>query len=73
MNLEQMRILLFYHFIYLKVLNLDLGNRNQLGGSSLNFTFAVVNLYQIVMEKRSTNNESWNLGPILMRRVSSRC
>ena len=51
MNLEQTDVLLFYYFVYLKV-NLDLEKTNQLGESSPNFIFAVVNLDPIVLEKR---------------------
>ena len=42
---------MFYYSIYLKV-NLDLEKTNQLGESSPNFIFAVVNLDPIVIEKR---------------------
>ena len=42
-NLERTCVLLFYCFLCLKV-NLDLEKTNQLGESSLNFIFAVVNL-----------------------------
>ena len=51
MNVEQTGILLFYYFVYLKV-NLDLEKTNQLGESSPNFIFTVVNLDPIVTEKR---------------------
>ena len=49
---------MFYYFIYLKV-NLDLGRINQIGKYSPNFIFKTVNLYQIVLEKRWTDRESW--------------
>ena len=41
----------FYYFVYLKV-NLDLEKTNQLGESSLNFIFTVVNFDPIVIEKK---------------------
>ena len=50
MNPERTDVLLFYYCLYLKV-NLDLEKTNQLGESSPNFIFAVVNLDPIVMEK----------------------
>ena len=50
-NLERMRVLLLYCFLYFKV-NLDLENTNQLGESSPNFIFAMVNLDPIILEKR---------------------
>ena len=56
-NLEWMCILLFYYFLYLKV-NLDLEKTNQLGESSPNFIFAVVNLDPIILEERRTDGES---------------
>ena len=49
-NLERMGILLFYYFDYLKM-NLDLEKNNQLGESSPNFIFRVMNLDPIVIEK----------------------
>ena len=51
MNLEQMWVLLFYNFLYLKV-NFDLEKTNQLGESPLNFIFSMVNLDPIILEKR---------------------
>ena len=51
MNLEGMCILSFYYILYFKV-NLDLEKTNQLGESSPNFIFAVVNLDPIILEKR---------------------
>ena len=57
-NLEQTCVLLFYYFLCLKV-NLDLEKTNQLGESSPNFTFAVVNLDPIILEKRWIDGESW--------------
>ena len=50
MNLKGTGILLLYYFLYLKV-NLDLEKTNQLGESSPNFIFAVVNIDPIVTEK----------------------
>ena len=50
-NLERAYVLLFYYFVYLKV-NLDPRKTNQLGESSPNFIFVVVNLDPIVLEKR---------------------
>ena len=51
-NLEQINVLLFYYFVYLKV-NLDLKKKtNQLGESSPNFISVAVNLDPIVLEKR---------------------
>ena len=57
MNLERTWVLIFYHSVYLKV-NLDLEKTNQLGESSHNFIFTVVNLDPIVL-KRWTDGESW--------------
>ena len=78
-NLEWMCILLFYYFLCLKV-NLDLEKTNQLGESTPNFIFAVVNLDPIILEKRWIDGESWpnnfaekvNKGEDL-RWVGSRC
>ena len=78
-NLERTCVLLFYYFIYFKV-NLDLEKTNQLGESSPNFIFAVVNLDPIILEKRWIDGESWpndfgekvNRGEDL-RWVGSRC
>ena len=50
-NLERTCVLLFYYFLCLKA-NLDLEKTNQLGESSPNFIFAVVNLDRIILEKR---------------------
>ena len=58
MNLERTCVLLFYYFLYLKV-NLDLEKTNQLGESSPNFIFAVVNVDPIILEKRWIDGESW--------------
>ena len=52
-NLERTCVLLFYYFLYLKV-NFALEKTNQLGESSPNFIFAVVNLDPIILEKRWT-------------------
>ena len=79
MNLERTFVLLFYYFLCLKV-NLDLEKTNQLGESSPNFIFAVVNLDPIILEKRWIDDESWpndfdekvNRGEDL-RWVGSRC
>ena len=79
MNLERTCASFFYYFVYLKV-NLDLEWINQLGESSPNFIFAVVNLDPIVSEKRWTDGEYWpndfvgkvNRGEDL-RWVGSRC
>ena len=49
-NLERTCILLFYHFLYFKV-NLDQEKTNQLGESSPNFIFAMVNLAPIILER----------------------
>ena len=57
-NLERTCVLLFYYFLSLKV-NLDLEKTNQLGESSPNFIFAVVNLDPIILEKRWIDGESW--------------
>ena len=57
-NLERTCILLFYYFLCLKA-NLDLEKTNQLGESSPNFIFAVVNLDPIILEKRWIDGESW--------------
>ena len=78
-NLRRTCVLLFYYFLCLKV-NLDLEKTNQLGESSLNFIFAVVNLDPIILEKRWIDGESWpnnfvekvNRGEDL-RWVGSRC
>ena len=78
-NLERTCILLFYYFLFLKA-NLDLEKTNQLGESSPNFIFAVVNLDPIILEKRWIDGESWpndfvekvNRGEDL-RWVGSRC
>ena len=78
-NLEWMCILSFYYFLCLKA-NLDLEKTNQLGESSPNFIFAVVNLDPIILEKRWIDGESWpndfvekvNRGEDL-RWVGSRC
>ena len=69
----------FYNFLCFKV-NLDLENTNQLGESSPNFIFAVVNLDPTILEKRWIDGESWpndfvekvNRGEDL-RWVDSRC
>ena len=61
-------------------MNLDLEKTNQLGETSLNIIFAVVNFDLIVKEKRWTNGESWpndfvekvNSGEEL-RWIGSRC
>ena len=58
MNLERTCFLLFYYFLYFKV-NLDLEKTNQLGESSPNFIFAVVNFDPIIFEKRWIDGESW--------------
>ena len=78
-NLERTCVLLFYYLLCLKV-NLDLEKTNQLGESSPNFIFAVVNLDPIILEKRWIDGESWpnnfvekvNRGEDL-RWVGSRC
>ena len=78
-NLARTCVLLFYYFLYFKV-NLDLEKTNQLGESSPNFIFAVVNLDPIILEMRWINGESWpndfdekvNRGEDL-RWVGSRC
>ena len=78
-NLERTCVLLFYYFLCLKA-NLDLEKTNQLGESSPNFIFAVVNLDPIILEKRWIDGESWpydfvekvNRGEDL-RWVGSRC
>ena len=58
-NLERTCILLFYYFLCLKA-NLDLEKTNQLGESSPNFIFAVVNLDSIyILEERWIDGESW--------------
>ena len=49
-NLERTCVLLFYYFPCLKA-NLNLEQINQLGESSPNFIFAVVNLDPIILEK----------------------
>ena len=69
----------FYYFLYFKV-NLDLEKTNQLGESSPNFIFVVVNLDPIILEMRWIGGESWpndfdekvNRGEDL-RWVGSRC
>ena len=87
-NLERTGVLLLYYFLYLKV-NLDLEKTNQLGESSVNIVFAVVNLDPIVIKKKRkrkkkktwSDGESWpndfvvkvNRGEELMRWVDSRC
>ena len=79
MNLERTCVLLFYYFLCLKV-NLDLEKANQLGESSPNFIFAVVNLDPIILGKGWIDGESWpndfvgkvNRGEDL-RWVGSRC
>ena len=48
---ERAYVLLFYHFVYLKV-NLDLEKTSQLGESSSNFILVAVNLDPIVLKKR---------------------
>ena len=78
-NLGRTCILLFNYFLCLKV-NLDLEKTIQLGESSHNFIFAVVNLDPIILEKRWIDGESWpndfvekvNRGEDL-RWVGSRC
>ena len=57
-NLERMCYLLFYYFLCLKA-NLDLEKTNQLGESTPNFIFSVVNLDLIILEKRWIDGESW--------------
>ena len=57
-NLERTCVLLFYYFLCLKA-NLDLEKTNQLGESSPNFIFAMVNLDLIILEKRWIDGESW--------------
>ena len=57
-NLERTCILLFYYFLCLKA-KLDLEITNQLGESSPNFIFAVVNPDPIILEKRWIDGESW--------------
>ena len=56
-NLEGTCVLLFYYFLYFKV-NLDLEKTNQLGESSSNFIFAVVNLDPIILEMMRIDGES---------------
>ena len=78
-NLERTYVLLFCYFLCLKA-NLDLEKTNQLGESSPNFIFSVVNLDPIILEKRWIGGESWpnnfvekvNRGEDL-RWVGSRC
>ena len=78
-NLERTCIFLFYYFLCLNV-NLDLEKTNQLGESSPNFIFAVVNPHLIILETRWIDGESWpnefvekvNRGEDL-RWVGSRC
>ena len=43
----------------LEIETYDLEKTNQLGESSPNFIFAVVNLDLIILEKRWTDGESW--------------
>ena len=57
-NLERTCVLLFYYFLCLRA-NLGLEKTNQLGESSPNFIFAVVNLDLIILEKRWIDGESW--------------
>ena len=57
-NLERTCLLLFYYFLCLKA-NRDLEKTNQLGESSPNFIFTVVNLDPIIWEKRWIDGESW--------------
>ena len=78
-NLERTCVLLFYYFLCLKA-NCDLEKTNQLGESSPNFIFEVVNLDPIILEMRWIDGESWpnnfvekvNRGEDL-RWVGSRC
>ena len=49
-NLVRTCVLMFYYFLCFKV-NLDLENTNQLGESSPNFIFAVVNLDPIIWKR----------------------
>ena len=78
-NLERTFVLLFYYFLCLKA-NVDVGKINQLGESSPNFIFAVVNLDPIILENRWIDGESWpndfvekvNRGEVL-RWVGPRC
>ena len=68
-----------FNYLYLKV-NLDVEKTNQLGESSPNLIFAVVNLDPVILEKRWIDGESWpndfvekvNRGEDL-RWVGSRC
>ena len=57
-NLERTGVLLFYYFLCLKA-NLGTEKTNQLGESSPNFIFVVVNLDPIILEKRWIDGESW--------------
>ena len=57
-NRERTCVLLFYYFLYFKV-NLGLEKINQLGESSPNFIFAVVNLDPLILEMRWIDGESW--------------
>ena len=57
-NLQRTCVLLFYYFLCLEV-NLDLEKTNQLGESSPNFIFVVVNLDPMILEKRWIDGESW--------------
>ena len=57
-NLERTCILLFYYFLCLKV-NPDLEKAYQLGESSPDFIFGVVNLDPIILEKGWIDGESW--------------
>ena len=71
--------IIFFVFLCLKA-NCDLEKTNQLGESSPNFIFAVVNLDPNILEKRWIDGESWpnnfveqvNRGEDL-RSVGSRC
>ena len=56
-----MNVCVFVLLFYFKV-NFDLEKTNQTSESSPNFIFAVVNLYQIVLEKRWTDGKSWPKG-----------
>ena len=66
MNLERTGVLLFYHIIYLKV-NFDLEKTNQLGESSPNFVFAVVNLDPFFIEKKTELMANLDLTILLKR------
>ena len=56
-NVQRTCVLLFHYFLCLKA-NLDLEKANQVGESSPNFIFAVVNLDLIILEKRWIDGES---------------